>query len=400
MGLLVSSRLPPNYESEARLLVGPLSGNRDVIQGAGEQARTYAAVATTAQIVNPVAVRFDLSPSALKGKLDVTSSDVTRLLSVRVNDGNAARAASIANAVVDELGRFAGQGGIQTSPEGELRVVERATPATSPTGPSANLIVPLAALAGLLGALGLASLVDALSTTVRSEHELAQVAPVAVLGSLDGARGNPGGRPVVETNRNSRAAAAYRVLAAKVELADGERPLRSVVVVDTQEGRSGAGLAANLAIALAEGRGRVALVDSSEGAGVISLYGVPEDDEADGDLRQGRPFKVGRLMLERFRVEGSRVVIVRPRDDEEPLEPAQAAEILERVLVDVDFAVVVVPPLNRSPNSLVWSRAAQGTLLVTERDRTRREQVPAAVESLRLAGANVIGVVLCGFRTF
>ena len=47
MGFLVAERLPATYESEATLLVGPVSADRDTLQAAGSQARTYAGVTET-----------------------------------------------------------------------------------------------------------------------------------------------------------------------------------------------------------------------------------------------------------------------------------------------------------------------------------------------------------------
>ncbi|MGH3031532.1 MAG: hypothetical protein ACRDNE_12370, partial [Gaiellaceae bacterium] len=108
--------------------------------------------------------------------------------------------------------------------------------------------------------------------------------------------------------------------------------------------------------------------------------------------------RVGRIMLDRFRINDSRVTILRLRSAAEPLELERAAEVLERVGAEADIAVLTAPAIDRSPNGLVWSRAAEATVLVTERDHTKREQIPAAVESLRLAGANVIGAVLCRDR--
>ncbi|MGH2449899.1 MAG: hypothetical protein ACRDGE_01250, partial [Candidatus Limnocylindria bacterium] len=252
MGFLVADRLPPAYESEARLLVGPVSGDRDVLEAAGQQARTYAGLATTATIVTGAAQSVGLSPQSLRSKLmGVTASNVTRLLTIRVRDSNPQRAAAIANAVALELIAFAAEAEGLTPQEGRMQIVERATPSTNDIGPSAGLIVPLAALAGLLGALGLAVLVDALSTTVRNERELALLAPVAVLGSVDGTRFRALGRPfVVDADPHSDAAAGYRLLAAKIELSNGNRPLRSVLVLDAHGGNSGGRIAANLAGAL------------------------------------------------------------------------------------------------------------------------------------------------------
>lgn len=400
MGFLVAERLPATYESEATLLVGPVSADRDTLQAAGSQARTYAGVTETAVVVDRAAAEVGLTPGSVKSKVDVTASDVTRLITIRARDSNAARAAAIANAIAGSLVAYSRQLGFQTPPEGRLQVVERATPSTSPIGPSQQLIIPLAAIAGLLAALGLAALVDSLSTAVRSEEDLATAAPVAFLGSVDGARLNPFGRAIaLGSDPNSSTAAGYRLLAVKIELSNGERPLRSILVLDAHGGRSSVSLAANLAGALADGGARVSLIDDGQRVDVAKPFGsLRKPGVVESPVRPARPLRAGRVMLDRVRVNGSRLSIVRPRNALEPLELDQATQILDRVLADSDVVVLTVPPVDRSPNSLVWSRAADATILVTERDHTKREQIPVALESLRLAGANVIGTVLCRDR--
>ncbi|MGH3027222.1 MAG: hypothetical protein ACRDMW_01565, partial [Gaiellaceae bacterium] len=212
MGYLVADRLPPTYESEARLLVGPVSGDRDTLEAAGQQARNYAGLATTAIIIGPAAREVAMSPESLKSKIeDVTASELTRLLSIRVHDGNSARAALIANAVADQLVAYSSEPGIPTPPAGRLRIVDPATSPDEGIGPSSELIIVLAGLAGLLAAFGLAVVVEGFSTVVRNEQELAALAPVAFLGSINGTRPRSPSQPfVVEADPDSRTAAAYR----------------------------------------------------------------------------------------------------------------------------------------------------------------------------------------------
>lgn len=391
MGYLVAERLPATYESEATLLVGPVSADRETLQAAGTQARTYAGLAGTAAILNSAARDAGMTPSSLESKVDVTASDITRLITIRARDGDAVRAATIANATARALVDYQNQPGFVTPPEGRLEIVEQATVSTNEIGPSKDLILPLAAIAGLLGALGLAAFVDSLSTVVRSEEELSAVAPVAVLGSVDGAGGRT---PAVDAASGSSAAAGYRLLAAKIELWNGSNAPRSIVVVDARGGRSGVGFAANLAGALSEGGATVALVDDGERGDAARLFGYSEQSSEGAHVRRGRPLRAGELTLDRFRVKRSRLTILRLRNSSEPLEIETPTEVLRQLLDDSDVVVVTVPALERSSNSLVWSRAAEATILVTERDHTRREQIPADVESLRRVGANVIGAVL------
>jgi len=392
MGFLVANRLPAAYEAEARLLVGPLSADKDALSAAGAQARTYAALATTTPVLDAAARRSGLgaSASAVRSKVrDVTASDVTRLISIRVRDSEPAHAATIANALAAVLVARAATG----PPEGTLQIVDRAAAPQSSVGPSASLIVPLAAVAGLLGAFGIVVLVDSLTTTVRTEGDLAAVSPVAVLGSVNGAR--RGDRPLVmEAEPHSAAAAAYRLLATKISLSNTERPLRSLLVLDTHGGRSSGGLAANLAAALAEDGTRVVVIDGGERGGVMELFqhGGKASTET---VQRARPLRIGQLTFDRFRLRGPRLIVIQPRKPSEPLYPQQAAETIEHLLTGADLVVLTAPPVDGSASSMVWANAADATLLVAERDHTKREQMGPAVESLRIAEANVIGTVLC-----
>jgi Mrp family chromosome partitioning ATPase len=320
---------------------------------------------------------------------DVTASDVTRFISIRVRDREPARAATIANALAGVLKDRAATG----PPVGRLTIVETAAAPRTSVGPSASLIVPLAAVAGLLGAFGIVVLVDSLTTAVRTEGDLAAVSPVAVLGSVNGA--HRGDRPLVmEAEPHSAAAAGYRLLATKISLSNSERPLRSILVLDAHGGHSSGRLAANLAAALAEDGTRVVVIDGAEQAGVMELF-QHEGKASTEKVQRARPLRIGQLTFDRFRLRGPRLIVVQPRKPSEPLYPQQAAETIEHLLTGADLVVLTAPPVDGSASSMVWAHAADATLLVAERDHTKREQMGPAVESLRIAEANVIGTVLC-----
>ena len=398
VGFLVASRLPPAYEAQTRLLVGPVSSSRDTLRAAGEQARTYAEVATAAPLLQSAATNLGLQGSGLglKSKVTVTASDVTRLIAIRARDQNAEQAAAIANALARELVAWASQRGTN-APEGRLTVVEAASPPNHSTGPSSLVIVPLAALAGLLGAFGLAALVDSLIRVVRNEEDLASAGPVNVLGAVDGRLPSRSHRPlVVDARPSSDAAAAYRLLAAKIEMSGRDGLPRSLLVLEARGGRSGSRLAANLASVLTKAGKRVVLLDGGERDELTTLFGLDgQGDRRKASVRRARPVRIGQLTLDRFRVHGSGLIIVRPRPRSEPLDAKQAAETIDSLLDDADLVILTASSIDRSPNSLAWSRAAQATVVVAESGHTRREQIPSALETLRIVNANVIGTVLC-----
>jgi capsular polysaccharide biosynthesis protein/Mrp family chromosome partitioning ATPase len=398
VGFFVASRVPPTYEAEARLLVGPLSGTRDTLRAAGEQTRTYAEVATAAPILQGAASRVGVSSGGgIKSKVSVTASDVTRLLTVRAKDQNAASAAAIANAVARELVRWATTHGTG-APEGRLTVVEEATPPAHSSGPSLLLIVPLAGIAGFLGALGLAALVDSLIGVVRTEGDLADAAPVSVFGTID-SRSFPSAkkRLVVDARPDSNAASAYRLLAAKIEMAGRNGLPRSLAVIEVSAGRSAGRMAANLALAFSRAGRRVVVVDGSDGR---ELLGISGHDGTPAFLRKARPVRAGDLTLDRFRMQGSTVVVVRPRPGAKTLDEKTASDAIRSLLTEADVVVVAASTGGGSPNSLVWSRAADATLVVADSGRTRRDEIPFALETLRIVKANVIGAVLARDNLF
>ena len=398
VGFLVASRLPPTYEAQARLLVGPVSAeDRDILRAAGEQARTYAEVATATPILQGAAARIGLQRpvSGLKSKVTVTASDITRIIAIRARDRNPELAAAIANALARELVDWSAQGS-NSSSKGELTVVEPASPSTSSIGPSTLVILPLAALAGLLGTFGLAALADSVIKVVRDEEDLATVAPVSFLGTVDGRPAARSNRPlVVEARPSSGAAAAYRLLAAKIEMSRREGMPRSLLLLETRGGRSGGRLAANLAAVLTEAGKRVVLVDAGEKDDLAALFGVDGGRNRGRALaRKARPVRVGQLTLDRFRVHSSGFVVVRPRPRQEPLGANQAADTIDSLLSEADLVILAASSIDRSPSSLAWSRAAQATVVVAESGHSRREQIAAALEALRIVNANVIGTVL------
>jgi polysaccharide biosynthesis transport protein len=403
MGFLVAARLPDTYEAEARLLVGPVSGDRETIRAAGQNARLYAELATTRPVIEEAAASLQLPPDTVESKVhDVTASDVTRFVSIRVRDSAPLRAAQIANAIAEQL-RLRGVEEGTLVPSGRVSIEERAIPPEDTIGPSPVLIVSVAALAGLLGAFGFAVLVDSMSMVVRNEEDLARAGPIAFLGSVDGLRAGRSHPLVLEADPESDAATAYRVLAVKIALSNGSQQLRSLLVLDAHGGRSSARLAANLAGALAEGDSRVVLVDTDEGGEIAALFGLYREkkgEDKNGLVQRARPLRVGRVSLDRFRLRRPDLMIVRPRTRVEPFDLDWADELLERLLADADHVVFTAPPVDRSPSAFLWSRLADATVLVVERDHTKREEVPAALESLRIAGANVIGTVLCKDRLF
>jgi capsular polysaccharide biosynthesis protein/Mrp family chromosome partitioning ATPase len=424
-----ASRLTPTYEAEANLLTGPINTDFNNQRAAGESSRTYAVLATSRRVMNPTIEKLGLTdtPDELGDRVVATSNEVTRIVTIRVRDNDPARAAQIANslaanliaetrktppqsiAAINELMRkrevaslpVETQRQIETAAtevlgvpaSGILQVVDQADPPTTPVAPQKILLALLAAFAGLLVAGLIVLLREYPGRSLESEEALAELAPVPVLGSVNGSRAIAPGPLEVESGSSN--ADAYRVLAAKIGFADSERPIRSLLVIGS-EAESGSGtLAANLAAVLAE-TADVTLVDANAPDGEITKVFGLADRPGYGELLapngNGQPVsQLDEVLVAQN--EGLDVVPHGAVGAQGPFDLSRAQTLLGKLLTSSDFVVVNVPPADRSPSSLVWARAADATVLVVDRRKTTPRSVAGAVQSFSLVGANLIGTV-------
>lgn len=410
-GYATASRGEPEYESSAVLLVGPLSSNNDTLTAAGQLAQTYAELATTRPVLDATARRVRVRE--IRTGVEANASALTRLLTVRVRQNDPRLAAAIANAEAAELIAVAERRRGTSPGAGRLRVVEAATPNLRPTGPDPAAIALLAATVGLLSALALALLLDRSGDTVKTPYDLEAITGVPCVGSLSRAalRRSRADASVVAAEPRSRAADEYRLLAAKLS-ASGQRSL----LVMALDGDS-AVMAHNLGAALAAAGSQVAIIDVSAAHDRPAAAEQDDDDILDIDSdpeSQRRPGTGanGTRLLSAV-INGHAHDEHEPDDPDEPEEPrgleqvhtgaivaarrsgpAGPRALLDQIERDSDVVLMHAPPLQHSPDGLAWARAAEGTVLLAQRDRTVARDLRAATETLQLVQARLVGTVL------
>ena len=274
-GYVVASQIPPTYEAETQLLVGPFNTDRETLVASGDLVQTYPQLVTTTPLLQSAITEAgaQLTPADLSLATRVTANDTTRFLSIRVQDTSPVMAATLANKLAEELTQLASAG--TNRPEGQVQIVDAAVPPTDPVAPQKSLIVGLAALAALIGAMVLVMLLEYLSAAVRSEDELGRLSGLPFLGRLDISRSLPGERGLIDQAPDSAAAAAYRLVLAKAAFREAGGPARSIVVVGTGSDGASSQIAANLAAITARSGRQVALVDyDSSDWSVTRIFGL------------------------------------------------------------------------------------------------------------------------------
>jgi succinoglycan biosynthesis transport protein ExoP len=390
-GLLVASRITPTYEAQAQLLVGPINTDSDTLRASGLLVQTYAQLAISSQVLKSTAQEVGADPLKLGQAVRATANDTTRILTIRAQDADPAKAAQIANTMSDELIQVTT--GATNRPEGQLEVIGSAVAPTTPIAPQVSLIVLLAMAAGLIGGLVLVIVVEYATDTVRDRTDLARLSGTNVLSTISFDPRSPGASvlPVAEaTAPGSVNAVAFRLLASKVAFSESDVPTRTILVAGVGDGDS-AVVAMGIAAAVAGSGHRAVVIDgSSDGditasLGLVGRIGLREVVVRDG------------IEPRSALVNGPAGVQVMPRGEmgtAELIAVDRAREILDALLRAVDVIVIDGGAMQRSAGALSWARAAQESILLVRRGASRREDLRLAVESLRFVNATIGGTVL------
>jgi succinoglycan biosynthesis transport protein ExoP len=259
---LVSSSLPKVYEAKVTLLVGQSSSsstpNYNDLLASQRISQTYADLATTGTILGKVMANagLDITVDEFRARVKADAPTNSTLVTVTVQDGEPARAATLANAIGDQLiaasdsvygknsqvqdfiagqisatqvqiqdtqtqidslaalttrtnadtqqlqalrdritslrASYASLLGLPGSGANAVTVVDPATPPLAPSSPRVLLNTLLAALVGLLLALGIAFTMEYLDDTVKSPEDVESATGLATLGTVLKMKGEKG----------------------------------------------------------------------------------------------------------------------------------------------------------------------------------------------------------------
>jgi capsular polysaccharide biosynthesis protein len=362
-GLIAASSMTRVYEAEARLLVGPFNTDLNTQRASGQLTLTYGELVTSRPLLESVIgeLGLDVEVDDLREAVAATPNDVTRLLTIRVQGPDPEEAAFIANALAAATEDLASGASSVLRPEGEIHIVNAATPPTVPIAPQVSLIVMMSAAAGLVAAITIVLMLDHLETRVRSVEDLGRVSMLPVLGRFvvpAGQPGEPGGAisparaaPVGE------AGGAYRLLAARITSAEGPLDKPTILVQGTAVDDGSDAFAADLAAVLAERMRSVNLVTELVTRPTPSVAGPTwTPDPGDG--------------------------------------AADPAAARRELVAAADALVIHAPSLEASSVGLDWAPLADVVVLVAARDVADRKVVAATAGAMRPLGARVVGSVL------
>lgn len=408
IGLLIAGAASfftkPSYSSQTKLFVALQNSGSvsELTQGntfSQARVKSYVETVTTPTVLQPVIEELDLetTPESLARSVTASSDPATVLISITVENESPDEATAVAQAVsrslinaVDELERPSSS---DASPV-KLSVI---TPASEPRAPSspnvaANLIVGL--LLGLAAGIGVALLRSTFDTRVRGEADLRRFTDAAILVGLSFDPDAAKSPLLTQLGLQSPRAESFRQLRTNLQFAHVSHKSKTVLVTSSVPGEGKSTTAANLAIALAQGGQRVALIDADlRRPALDSYFGL----ERDAGLTT---FLIGAADLdELLQPWGDDQLFILtagqiPPNPSELLGSERMQQLIMRLEDAFDAVVIDAPPLLPVTDAAVLAQQVGGVIFVVSTQKARTPEVEKSLATLKLVDADLLGVVL------
>lgn len=206
-----------------------------------------------------------------------------------------------------------------------------------------------------------------------------------------GIHADPSGRLVSVGSNDSPAAEAFRLLSVRLRQLRRERPLKKVLITSTipQEGKSVT--AGNLACAMSSGaHQKVILVEGDvRRPSLAKVFGLRAHPGLCEWLQGER-----NLSDSIYRLEDAGIWLLpagsSPVNPLELLESKKLAELMQQLATIFDWVIIDSPPVLPIADTSVWSRLADGILLVTRQGITEKRHLQRGIDALdhkKLIGA-------------
>jgi tyrosine-protein kinase len=403
VGVLTAS-LPKVYATTAYMLVNPdRPGNSDFEQTQVSQAlvTTYAQLLESQNLADEVSSRlgsaYDGNP---RKAISVEGVPESQLLTIRGEAGTPELAQKLTNVYTQVFQERIRELSNANAAGGRAAVAEPATLPTDPVRPRPALYMAIGAVLAALAAVAVALLAQRVDQRLHISDDMTDLLGLPIIGRIPHGSGAAVERMLAgETvqDREGRAAAdAFRLLLANLTFANmGERP-RTVAVVSSEE---------------QEGKSTTAL-SLGRAAGELDISTLL----VEADLRRpslsaktggwaGGGAGLSSLLVHRSSLTEAAWSLPSSSVDllpAGPLPPNPAALLGSQALREFDddakqhYSLVVydTPPLSVSADASLVAAITDGVVLVVDARRTRRRPATQAVDQLRRAHANILGVVV------
>jgi len=273
----------------------------------------------------------------------------------------------------------------------KITLIDPAVPPRSPSSQRNMLYFAFGAMLGLAGGLGLAFLFEHLDTTLYTVEQIEGASKATVLARIPQVKD---GQPVIFPSGESHQGDAFRRLQTNLLTPCGEQPLRTLMVTSTVPGEGKSTIVANLAQVLAQSGHKVPVVDCSLRLPTLHrVFGVSNGVGLSSVL-QGQVASSEAIQT----TKASRIHILTsgplPANPTDLLASPQTSVFLDELARQYDQVLLDTPALLPVIDAAAIAPSVDGTLLVVQRARVRREDLQAVLKQLTFSRAGVVGIAV------
>lgn len=381
LGVAVAALQSTRYESTARVLVGPIGGDRETLDAAGLLSTTYADLVTSRASVVRVAEALSVAidPDDVSAVPDARS----RVISIVVIDDDPDNALTIANALAADLITVVSDARIDDpavtpvagTEAGQVTLLDDASVAEPVRNPTALIVVGM----GLLGIVG-GVFADRLLPSFRQRVDPGFVESL--------------GLPVVEVQQPGDTGRLtddeWDLVAAQlVHECGATGPFRSVAYLPVDEGDDTASLFLHLAAAEARAGGPVTVVDADIDRPLLAeRFGdlVPESRRQSADGLQGRIVVPHRAAGGDPILHGVPLRLVVPPAADSDLPARGRLQRIADVLPAGSLLEVLCPAAGTAPAAIASSLVVDHVVLVVRTGRSAKRRVVETLAALDSVG--------------
>lgn len=403
---------PPKYTARAQVIAtfnsAQESGNGTDItqQNTGgtyisSQITSYPTLATTGTVLQPVIneLHLDKSVKELAEQLTVNNPTNTAFVNISTTDGDAERAAAIANAVAKSLQNVV-ENDLYVSNNGQspikVSIVQKADVPDEPSSPKTGLYLAIGVVLGLVVGVIAALLKDLLRTKVEESSDVRGIVHASALGSIPKNEALEGTRPVIITEPNGPVAEEYRRIRANIKFLQADKvPDRGqlLVISSTSPSEGKTTTVINVAAVLAENGAKVLLVDADLRHPSVAHHLGIEGSVGLAHVLSGQMSPVD--VVQSYWKPNLHILPAgkRPANASLLLNSDMMKKLIEQALMQYDYVLIDTAPLAVSNDGIVFGSWAKGVVLVAANGICRKKDLEESMDALRTAKVPVLGFV-------
>ena len=399
---------PEMYGSEASVVVIPARGDStsELVQGSSyvqSLVRTYAVVATSPTVLNPVIDQLGLhtSPQALAGAITVDSPLNTVVMRIAVVGQDPEQTTRIADAVAKELAvavKELSPQNAQDQPAVRIEMIAPAKVPQFPTSPNVRMMVVAGAALGLLAGVIFALLRLITATRVSNRADIAGATDVALLGEISQTGGTRSLPAAIRADATGSAAESVRSIVANLRFANVDGDTKVLLVTSGSSGEGKSSVSVALGQTMAEQGARVLVVDADlRRASIASLtqiegsVGLTSVLLGDVDIKDAvQPWGTEKLDI----LTSGQL----PPNPVQLLTSDHLRRFFEAVREEYDVVVVDTPPVLAVSDPLWVAPNADGIIVITRAKVTKRDAIRRTIAALETSRVPVVGIILNGSK--